>query len=210
MRKEEHDALVEVALRTERPRTTLEERTQLLEDKEAVRDLIMQYGFLCDAGRWDELLDLYTDDIERVLTGSLDEHVRGKEALRKLYDNPVLPVRDDGAEPASRLQSPTGGGERAARHMISTNVVRVSDDGAEAWASVQYSLVLTRIDGDDFERGEHEGAYVFDFRKQDGTWKVRKLVVIANSLFNPMNRRVAVAASADPVAASAGSAGGKG
>jgi hypothetical protein len=197
VRKEEHDALVEVALRIERPRTTLEERTQLLEDKEAVRDLIMQYGFLCDAGRWDELLDLYTDDIERVLTGSLDEHVRGKEALRELYDNPVLPVREDGdgAEPASRLQSPTGGGERAARHMISTNVVRVSDDGAEAWASVQYSLVLTRIDGDDFERGEHEGAYVFDFRKQDGTWKVRKLVVIANSLFNPMNRRVAVGAA---------------
>lgn len=197
MRKEEHDALVEVALRTERPRTTLEERTQLLEDKEAVRDLIMQYGFLCDAGRWDELLDLYTDDIERVLTGSLDEHVRGKAALRELYDDPVLPVRDDGGAEPTRLQSPTGG-ERAARHLISTNVVRVSDDGTEAWASVQYSLVLTRIDGDDFERGEHEGAYVFTFRKEGGTWKVRKLVVIANSLFNPMNRRVA-----------AGSAGGR-
>jgi hypothetical protein len=117
--------------------------------------------------------------------------------LRNLYESPVLPVRDDnGAQPRSRLQSPTGG-ERSARHLISTNVVRVSDDGTEAWASAQYSLVLTILDGDHFERGEHEGAYVFGFRKEHGTWKCSKLVVIANSLFNPLNRRVAATAGAE-------------
>jgi ketosteroid isomerase-like protein len=190
VRKEEHDALVSVLLRPERERTTLDERVQLLEDKEAIRDVIMQYGFLCDAGRWDDLLKLYTDDIERVLAGSLDEHVQGKDALLQLYLNPVLPVRDADNTPKSRLQSPTKG-ERAARHLISTHAIRVSDDGTEAWASAQYGLVLTSIDGDQFERGEHEGAYVFTFRKEGGAWKVAKLVVIANSLFNPMNRRVA-------------------
>ncbi len=189
MRKEEHDALVSVLLRPERERSTLEERLQLVEDKEAIRDVIMQYGFLCDAGRWDDLLELYTDDIERVLTGSLDEHVKGKQNLLQLYLHPVLPVRDNGGEQKTRLQSPTSG-ERAARHLISTHAIRVSDDGTEAWASAQYSLVLTSIDGDKFERGEHEGAYVFSFRRESGHWKVSKLVVIANSLFNPMNRRV--------------------
>jgi ketosteroid isomerase-like protein len=190
VKKEEHDALVSILLRPERERTTLEERVQLVEDKEAIRDVIMQYGFLCDAGRWDDLLELYTDDIERVLAGSLDEHVKGKDALLRLYVNPVLPVRDDGKETKTRLQSPTSG-VRAARHLISTHAIRVSDDNREAWASAQYSLVLTSIDGDHFERGEHEGAYTFSFRKENGRWKCCKLVVIANSLFNPMNRRVA-------------------
>ena len=38
----------------------------------------MAYGYLEDARRWDDMLALYTDDIERELAGSLTEIVRGK------------------------------------------------------------------------------------------------------------------------------------
>ena len=37
---------------------TVEERVQVLEDREAIRGLIMAYGYLCDARRWDELLEI--------------------------------------------------------------------------------------------------------------------------------------------------------
>ena len=37
----------------------------------------------------------------------------------------------------------------------------------------------------------HEGAYVFTFRKIDGTWKFTRQVVMANTAFNPMFRRTA-------------------
>ena len=58
---------------------------------------------------------------------------------------------------------------------------------------MQYSLVLEREREDDYERGVHEGAYLFWFLKQEGRWKVRKLTVIANSARNPLNRRKALA-----------------
>jgi hypothetical protein len=193
VRKEEHDALIEILSRTERPRTSVEERLQLLEDKETIRDLISQYGFLCDAGRWDQLLELYADDIERVLAGTLDERVKGKDKLLQLYKSPVLPMKSDGAEPKARVEAKRDRpGEFAARHLISHDSIRVSDDDTEAWAAVQYSLVLTFTDGQTFDRGAHEGAYVFTFGKIDGAWKFTKMVVIANSAFNPMNKTLAL------------------
>jgi ketosteroid isomerase-like protein len=192
MTPEEKAALAEVAMRTEAPRTTLEERLTLAEDKEAIRDVIAAYGFLCDSANWDELLELYTDDVERVLTGSLEEHVQGKEALRQLYLHPVLPVKSGGGDPKERLDASVTEGRLSARHLISHHVTRVSDDGAEAWSAVQYSLVLER-EGDEYERGVHEGAYLFWFLKQGGRWRVRKLTVIANSARNPLNRRKAMA-----------------
>ena len=189
MTDDELNMILDVTRMKERPRESLEERVQLLEDHRTLTDLVMRYGWLCDARQWDELLELYTDDIERVLTGSLEEHVQGKEALRQLYLRPVLPVKHGGDGPRERLDASATQGQLSARHLISHHVTRVSDDGREAWSAVQYSLVLERTHGDDHERGVHEGAYLFRFLKQDGRWKVRKLTVIANSARNPLNRR---------------------
>ena len=59
----------------------LEARVARAEARQQIRDLIMVYGYLEDARRWDDMLALYTDDIERVLAGSLVETVQGKAAL---------------------------------------------------------------------------------------------------------------------------------
>lgn len=50
----------------------------------------MRYGYLEDARRWDDMLALYTDDIERVLAGSLVERVQGKAALRERLFRPEM------------------------------------------------------------------------------------------------------------------------
>jgi len=185
MNDEELRALLDVVQRAERTRVTPEERLQALEDRSAIRALIMTYGYLCDARRWDDLLDLYTDDIERVLAGSLTERVRGKAALREKLVAPTLQHRsgDGGPPPPEQLEA------LGLRHLMASDVVRLGDDGATATAAVQYQLVATSDDDRGFRRGAHEGSYVFDFRKEAGTWKFCRQYIVSDNAHNPMFRR---------------------
>jgi ketosteroid isomerase-like protein len=181
----EIDALLEVVTRAERPRTTLEERLQALEDRQAIRDLVMAYGYLCDARRWDDLLELYTDDIERVLGGSLTEEVKGKANLREKLVAPTLKHRsgDGGAPAVSHLE------RLELRHLMASEVIRLSDDNTTATAIAQYTMVATSDDKRGFRRGTHEGSYVFEFRKDHGTWKFCRQLVVSDNAHNPMFRR---------------------
>jgi SnoaL-like domain len=180
----ELDALLEVVQRPERARTTLEERAQALDDRHEIRALIMTYGYLCDARRWDELLDLYTDDIERVLAGSLTETVRGKEQLREKLVAPTLERAAPDGRPAPA--PPSHLLTLGLRHLMASDVVRLGDDGTTATAAVQYSMVATS-DGDaGYRRGVHEGSYVFDFRKVDGTWKFCRQYIVSDNAHNPL------------------------
>ena len=185
MTDDELAKLIAVVQAPERPRETLEERVQLLEDHRALSDLVLLYGMLCDGRRWDELLDLYTDDFERTLLGTLNETVKGKEAIRPLYVSPVLPRADEGADgppPASQI------GTYELRHMIHPSVTRVSDDGRKATTASVYSLIASSGDGDDFRKGEHQGGYIFGFRREGGRWLFESMVVISENARNPMFR----------------------
>lgn len=184
MTDEELGELLAVVHRSERERTTLEERVELLETRRAITDLVMRYGWLCDARRWDELLDCFTDDIERVLLGTLDERVQGKARLRELYKQPKLPRKEGvGGSPPTAAQI----NQYELRHLIHPPVVRVSDDGVTATAATVYSLVATAGEASDFRRGVHEGAYIFDFRREPGpAWCISRMVVITENARNPL------------------------
>lgn len=187
MERTELEGLLEVVQQTERPRPTDEERLQALEDRRAIRDLIMRYGYLCDARRWDELLELYTDDIERVLAGTLVERVVGKHALREKLVAPTLERRDDATPDAPE---PSDLASLELRHLMASDVVRLSDDGTTARAAVQYMLVATSDDAaNGFRRGAHEGSYVFDFRKEDGRWRFVRQHIVSDNAHNPMFQR---------------------
>jgi hypothetical protein len=180
--KTEVEALLEVVLAPEAPRTTPEARIQALEDREAIRDLIIVYGYLCDARRWDELLDLYTDDIERVLAGSLVEQVKGKAALREKLLAPTLERRsgDGGPPPPERLAA------LGLCHLMASDVIRLSDDGTAASAAVHYTMVATVDDDRGFRRGVHDGSYVFEFRKDSGDWKFCRQFIVSDNAHNPL------------------------
>jgi len=179
---EEVDALLEVVLRPERPRSTVTERLEAVEDRETIRALIMQYGYLCDARRWDDLLDLYTDDIERVLAGSLVERVAGKEALRAKLVAPTLEHQSGTgrAAPPSQLE------QLDLRHLMASDLIRLGDDGTTATAAVQYQMVATSDDDRGFRHGAHEGSYVFDFRKEHGRWRFCRQFIVSDNAHNPM------------------------
>ena len=144
MNTEEMDELLAVrALREPTPGSDAE-RLRALEDKARIRDLIMEYGYLCDARRWSDLLELYTDDIERRLGGTLSEHVRGKQALRAKLEAPTLERRQAGeaAAPAPDQLRTLG-----LRHLMASEIIRLQGDGNEAVACVQYALVATSDTG---------------------------------------------------------------
>lgn len=188
MRPQEMELLLEIVRRPQAQPDTVEGRLRLLEDREEIRDLIMRYGYLCDFRKWDELFELYADDIERTLAGTLDEVVKGKEQLRPLMEAPALPVRAEGSGPSENLVSGTGAIPLEPRHLICSDVIRVAADRSEAWAVAQYTLVMTKERGE-WDRGAHEGAYAFHFRPVDGRWRFDRMVVIANSAHNPIFTR---------------------
>lgn len=181
MTDEELDQILDVARRPEQPRSTLEERVQVIEDRQRIADLVLLYGWLCDRREWDELLGYYAEDFERVLLGTLRETAT-KEQVAELYRMPKLPRREglSGPPPATQLN------RYELRHMIHPPVVRVGDDGNTATAAAVYSLVVSSGEVPDFRRGEHEGGYVFDFRRDDGEWKFIRMVVISENARNPM------------------------
>jgi hypothetical protein len=185
MTNEEMDELLAVrALREPEPRTEAE-RLRALEDKARIRDLIMEYGYLCDARRWHDLLELYTDDIERTLGGTLSERVQGKPALLAKLEAPTLERKqagDTAPPPLDRLLT------LQFRHLMASDVVRLQGDGDEAVACVQYALVATADRGEP-DRGVHEGSYIFRFRRVDGRWLFCEQRIFSDNARNPMFQR---------------------
>lgn len=183
MTDDELDELIEVVRRPEQPGGTLAERVDLQEDRRAIADLVMAYGWLCDRRRWDDLLALYTDDITRTLRGTLDERVQGKDKLRELYERPVLPRSGDAAGPPPAAQI----GQYELRHLIHPPVIRISDDRQEATVAAVYSLVATSGDGPALRRGEHEGAYLFGMRREpEAGWRFASMTIISENARNPL------------------------
>ena len=184
MTNDELALLLEVANSEQHSGATLEERIRLLEDLRQISDLVMRYGWLCDARRWDEVLDLYTDDFERCLAGTLDECLRGKEALREVYERPVLPRKGGGADNSGDVARTSA---FQCRHMIHPPVVRILDDGSRAVAAAVYSLVASEGEGEAFVRAEHEGGYIFGFRREPVVgWRFESMTVISEIANNPL------------------------
>ena len=185
MQDAELDQILDIFHRRERRTSTLEERVRAIEDREAMRQVLVGYAYLCDRRRWDDLFELYTDDIERVLGGTLTERVEGKEALRALYEAPALPRADDadrGAPPASQLNT------YELRHLVMDDFVRLDDeDHDRGWVVSSYALVASTDQPDGFRKGQHEGGYIFEMRRgEDGRWRVRHMTVFSENARNPL------------------------
>jgi SnoaL-like domain len=156
-----------------------EGRWRALRDRLEIESLIHRYGYLEDFRTWDELLDLYTDDVERVLGGTLEQHVAGKEALRALYESLTLP--GDRAASSSQLAS------LEVKHFITGIVVQLRGD--EASAVARYTISAEGpVDGS-LARGTHDGSYVFHLRRTPAGWKFRHMLVISGNAQNPMFQR---------------------
>ena len=159
----------------ERDPSSLEERVARLEAKEAIHDLMMRYGHCSDARDTEGVLSLYTDDVERVLSGTLDERVQGKDTLRELYRNPVLPTKD--GRSLGEASHYKRGRKTTIRDMFAAPIVRLTDDGDEGWLTSYFTLVRSVASPEGFERHVHEGTYTFTFVRLEEGWRIKKMVV---------------------------------
>ncbi|HLG89662.1 MAG TPA: nuclear transport factor 2 family protein [Alphaproteobacteria bacterium] len=167
----------------ERSRESLEEKVQFVADKQRIGEMIHEYAFACDSRNWDALREIYDENIERIMHGTLNEQVRGKEQLIALHANPALP-RAQGVEMEKRDLTQFKGLE--IRHLIGTQMVRIGDDNRTAWALCHYQMALVGQLNDAWEHGLHEGTYLFSFSKASGQWKFVRHLIWTNNAANPM------------------------
>jgi hypothetical protein len=167
----------------ERTRTTIDEKLQFLSDKTRIQEMIHEYAFACDSRGWDVLERLYDENIERVMTGTLDETVKGRDNLIGLHAKPALPRREGVVAPPRDLSKIVG---LEIRHLIGTQMVRISDDDQSAWALCHYQMALVGQEDGAWQHGLHEGTYLFTFSRATGDWRFTRHQIWTNNAANPM------------------------
>lgn len=167
----------------ERERTTPQDKLQFLSDKMRIQEMIHEYAFACDSRAWDVLERLYDANIERVMKGTLDETIQGRDQLIALHAKPALPRREGVVAPPRDLSKIQG---LEIRHLIGTQVVRIADDDQNAWALCHYQMALVGQEDGDWHHGLHEGTYLFSFGKTIGDWRFTRHQIWTNNAANPM------------------------
>jgi len=111
---------------------TLKKKVQLLEDKEAIGDVLVRYAFNTDLHRTENFLKLWTDDLTfiRDVSGQ-EETLKGKDALRKVQ------LEQDKLAEANPIAY-------AWEHLQLDYHIEVEDDTAVATG---YQLMVQRWDG---------------------------------------------------------------
>ena len=125
---------------------TIARRLAELEDRESIRSLVARMNWLADAGRLDDLLDCFSDDLEYDV-GAFGNY-RGKEQLRGFYEQTVAPF-----------------GMRI--HHTTNQVIEVRGTRATSQCYWRAELVWKN------RALTSSGHYLDELVKKSGAWKVR-------------------------------------
>jgi uncharacterized protein (TIGR02246 family) len=128
----------------------IEERIQLLEDREAIHQLFIDYGRHLDAGNWDAYASLFADDGE-VLLGPMGR-AKGRANIREMMAKVLTP----------RLGS--------AFHIISSPAVSIDGDRAEA--EVMWTVLERAETGG--PRVTMVGKHRDELSRIDGRWYIQR------------------------------------
>jgi hypothetical protein len=130
--------------------------------RESVRDCIARYNAHGDAGRMEEMLDVFADDGEIDMDG---DGFSGREDMRAGF-------LDAGRAFASYARAAgLKRGEPVLRHLTATTLITV--ESPERARSSSYFFVLMKHGLD------HWGSYHDEFRTVDGSWRLaRRRVVV--------------------------------
>ena len=129
----------------------LEQRLQRLEDREAIRDLLMEYGRTLDARNFKSFSELFADDGGE-WNGGMGV-AKGPAAIRKLMEETI--------------GNNTGGVRSSNFHIFNNEIITVSRDRATAvskWTFVNQGE-------DNRPQWVYLGHYHDTFIKADGRWK---------------------------------------
>jgi hypothetical protein len=133
---------------------TLQNRIQLLQDTDAIENLVSIYGYYLDKQQWDLLTDIFADDA----TMEISERgvYAGKPSIRKALEL----FGPQGIQP-----------EHVHNHMQLQPVIHVAPDGKTARVRSRAFSQLGTFNGKGIWMG---GVYENEYVKQDGVWKIKK------------------------------------
>jgi hypothetical protein len=151
----------------------------ILEDENALRTLHRTYESYLDSGRYEAVVDLFTDDASVVFNGGI---FKGRSGVSRLYGERFrsgLTGKKIGPAPDSRAEA------EQQRETIKVSADRLSA-GAQFPYSIQVGTPMTpdsqlvqmsRLQGEGImkwcEGGIYEASYVKDAK--DGGWKIKRL-----------------------------------
>ncbi|MGA8758428.1 MAG: nuclear transport factor 2 family protein [Stellaceae bacterium] len=121
-----------------------------IEDKDAIRELMAEYCFRLDDGRYDDMAALFTED------GTWDTafgKATGRAEIAKL---------------AADIRARAGANRPRAAHLV-TNIV-ITLDGAHARVRSNWIVMQNSPDGPKIGSG---GAYADEIVRHDGRWSFR-------------------------------------
>jgi len=118
--------------------------------RESIRDLVARYNASGDAGRFETMLELFTDDAVLVVP---DGTHQGRENIRVFFESVAI---GNGRRPGGRL----------IRHFTATHQIDVLDPNAARGRC--YYQVLTDAGLD------HWGRYVDRYRRTDAGWRFQE------------------------------------
>jgi hypothetical protein len=151
-------AAAEKAAALEEKLARAEQRITLLEDADEIRNLNRIYGYYLDKALYDQLVDLFTDDV------SLEYSQRGvyigKERARELMK--MMPGGKAGLQPGM-LQN----------HMQLQGVVHVEPDGKTAKG--RWRALILMGNANDKTASWQDAIYENEYRKESGVWKFSKV-----------------------------------
>ena len=137
--------------------------------REGIRDLVARYNSYGDAGRFEQLLELFAEDavmVLRVKGRDGEDRYEGRSAIATIFTG----VRD-------------GVAVELLRHLTATHLIDL--DGPDAATGRLYFEVLT-------ERGlDHWGRYADRYVRIDGRWRFAERVVTTDAFadFSPFRDR---------------------
>jgi uncharacterized protein (TIGR02246 family) len=123
--------------------SSLEDRIQNIEDKDAIRELTAKYCYAVVAQDSKALINMFTED--GVFDMSPEMHFEGRDQLAKLYTDKIDEV--------------------APKPFIQSHVITVNGDNATGNCAVEIRLI------DDGKAVTACGHYNDTYRKVDGDWK---------------------------------------
>jgi len=135
------------------------QRLTLLEDHNAIMNLNRIYGYYLDKALFNQLLDLFTEDVSLEYSG------------RGVYI---------GKQRATQLMKAMPGGETGLQdgmlqnHMQIQGVVHVDPNGQTAKGRWR-ALIMMKFAGEKGQEAWQEGIYENEYRKENGVWKFSKV-----------------------------------
>ncbi|MBT2187881.1 nuclear transport factor 2 family protein [Sphingobium nicotianae] len=141
--------------------TSVEERLQILEDKEAIRGILLEYGRALDSRDTQAYSDLFAADGE--WSGGIGQ-ARTPAGIKKMLDDLFAGGARNNSTPAEEKPRPRP------HHLMGNMVVDVTGDTATAHS--RWMWVMAGPDGS--PHALRSGFYEDQLVRENGAWKIRK------------------------------------